>query len=98
MFKKIVRDSFLLGIFAGIVISAIAYYSYMKYEVIMGSAGTLRIKLFPPRLQLIILALSLILFRFMMVRWNMIKTGQGLFLTLFFVTIIYFFNYRYKIF
>ncbi|MEO5571369.1 MAG: hypothetical protein ABIT08_16085 [Bacteroidia bacterium] len=98
MFREIIRDSFLIGIFAGIVISAIAYYTFINFEIIMGSAGTLRIKLYPPRLQLIILALSLILFRFMIVRWNMIKTGQGLFLTLFFVTIIYFFNYRYKIF
>ena len=98
MFKWFLKDSFVPGIIIGLIISASAYYSYVHFEELFEGSGTLRLKLYPPRLQLIILALSMILFRFMIVRWNMLKTGQGLFLTVFIVAIMYFFNHRYKFF
>ncbi|MEP7169520.1 MAG: hypothetical protein ABI855_09150 [Bacteroidota bacterium] len=98
MFKYFKKDSFLSGITIGLLFSGIAFYSYICYDDLTGGSSYWNVKLYPPRLQLIILALTLLLFRFMMVRWNMMKTAQGLFLTVFIVTIIYFFNARFKIF
>ena len=98
MFKEQVRNSYLFGIVTGLVICSIAYYTFVNYDEIMGGAGTMRVKLSPPKLQLIILALALVLFRFMMVKWDMIKTGQGLLLTIFIATIVYFLVYRHKFF
>jgi hypothetical protein len=98
MLKELLRDSFFLGILIGLAMMTITYYTFVNYDEMMGQFTTIRIKLYPPRLQLIILALTLILFRFMMVKWNMIKTGKGLFLTIFLITMIYFFNHRYKFF
>ncbi|HKR06511.1 MAG TPA: hypothetical protein VJY62_17890 [Bacteroidia bacterium] len=98
MFKYFGKDSFLLGIITGLLFSGVAYYTYINYNELMSGSSYWSVKLYPPRLQLILLALTLVLFRFMMVRWNMIKTGQGLFLSVFIITIIYFFNHRYKIF
>ena len=97
MFRDLIKDSFLLGIVCGIIISIVAYFTYVNFDVMMEGSGLIRV-LYPPRLQLILLALSLVLFRFMMVRWNMLKTGRGLFFTLFLIMIIYFFNHRYKFF
>ena len=98
MFREFLKDSFISGIVVGLMISAIAYYTFVNYQEIMEGTGILKIKLYPPRMQLIILALSLVLFRFMMVKWNRIKTGQGLFLTIFLTTILFFLNHRYKFF
>jgi|GEM_PF-4056220 len=96
MFKYFGKDSFVLGIFIGMLFSGIAFYTIINYDGLMSGNDYLKIKLYPPRLQLILLALILILFRFMMVKWNMVKTGRGLFFTVFIFTIIYFFNHRYK--
>jgi hypothetical protein len=98
MFKYFGKDSFLLGIIIGMLFSGIAFYSFIYYDELMSGSSYWNVKLYPPRLQLVLLALTLVLFRFMMVTWNMMKTGKGLFLTIFIVTIVYFFNQRYKIF
>jgi hypothetical protein len=97
MFKYVGKDSYFFGIILGMLFSGIAFYSYIYYDGLISNSYW-NVKLYPPRLQFLFLALSLILFRFMMVRWNMIKTGQGLFITVFIVTLFYFFNHRYKIF
>ena len=98
MCKRLFADSLLLGFLLGWFPILLSYYSWIYYEVLMQYLGILKFRLYPPRLQLIFLAISLIIFRFMMVKWTLIKTGKGFFITLFTVTLIYFFNNRYKLF
>ena len=95
MFKFIVRDSFFTGIIIGMIFLAFAYFSFVNFEKITeGWSDSIRLKLLPPRLQLIILALELLLFRFIIVKWNRIKIAKGMFLILFISTIAYIINYR----
>lgn len=96
MFNNSIKDSYLLGIIIGIISVLISYFTLIYYEHIMEGTGTLRMRLYPPKLQLIILGLTIILFRFMVVKWQVIKTAKGLFITVFIATLIYFFNERYK--
>ncbi len=98
MFSRIKKDSFITGMLLGIIPVTLGYYTFTNYHELMEGTGTLQFKLYPPRLQLIILAISLIVFRFMMVKWNMVKSGKGFFLLIFFATIIYFIFYRDKMF
>jgi hypothetical protein len=96
MFKKFQKDSFLLGIAIGIIPVLLGYFSLIHYNEIMKGTGALQFKLFPPRFQLVILAITIVVFRFMIVTWNMVQTGKGLFLVVFLATLFYFFNERYK--
>lgn len=98
MFKYFGKDSFFFGVIIGILFSTIAYYTYVNHDQMMGGYEAMQVKLSPPRLQLILLVPMLILFRFMMVKWDMMKTGQGLFFTIFIFIILFFFNLRYKFF
>ena len=98
MFSRFKKDSFISGMLLGIIPVAIGFYTFINYHELMENAGWLHYKLYPPRIQLIILAVSVIVFRFMMVKWDMTKSGMGFFLVIFLAAIIYFMFYRNKIF
>ena len=98
MLKHILKDSFYLGIFIGLIHLAISYYTYVNYEKITEGFTVAGVRLNPPRLQLIILAIAIILFRFMIINWNMSKTGKGLLFTMFTGTLIFLFYHKQKIF
>lgn len=98
MFKRLFADSFLIGLLLGVIPVIIGYYTFIHYHELMENFGALKFRLYPPRLQLIILALSLIIFRYMMVKWDRVRTGKGFFFALFTATFISFFVNRHKIF
>lgn len=86
------------GVAIGSIAVILAYYSFIHFNELMGSGSeSLRIKLAPPKLQLIILGLAILVFRFMMVNWQMEKTAKGLLVTVFSGVILYFLYNRYKI-
>lgn len=98
MFNKLFRDSFILGLLLGFIPVTIGYFTFINYNELMENFNSIKYKFYPPRLQLVILVMSLVIFRFMMVKWNRIETGKGFFVTLFIATLIYFFLYRNKVF
>ena len=98
MFKKYFSDSFQLGFLFGCIPVAACYFLWVNYDLIMSFLGNLKFSLYPPRVQLIVLAISFIIFRFMMVKWNMIKTGKGFFITIFTSFVIYCIINRNKLF
>ncbi len=90
------RDSYGKGFFIGLVWAAAAFFSFSGYQHIRPVLGPVADRLQPPAFQLLLLGLSLILFRFLMVRWKMTRTGKGMLLVIFGATLIAYLNSRYK--
>lgn len=98
MISSQLKNSFLTGVAMGSIVLFCSYYSFIHFNELMNSASeTLMLKLAPPKLQLIILGLVVVFFRFMMVNWGMEKTAKGLLVTVFSGMIFYFLYHRYKI-
>ncbi len=83
MIDRLQRDSILSGIVIGVIsitLNYLALYNFDRgYQSVTGHSSLL----IAPRIQLIILAVNIILFRFMIVKWNKQETARGLLLTLF---------------
>ena len=82
MISRLLRDSILSGMVIGIISITLDYlvlYNFDRgYQSITENSS-----LFPsPRIQLIILAASILLFRFMIVKWNRPETARGLLLVI----------------
>lgn len=95
MTNHLLRDSILLGVGIGIVSIVLDYiflFNFDKgYQSLTGNSSFL----LPPRIQLIILAINILLFRFMIVKWNRYNTARGLLLVIVIAMAGYVLNRRY---
>ncbi len=95
MINRLLRDSILSGVVIGIISVTFNYiflFNFDKgYQSLTGNNSFLQ----PPRIQLIILAINILLFRFMIVKWNRYHTARGLFLVIIIAMAGYVLNRRY---
>lgn len=95
MINRLLRDSLLSGVVIGIVSIILDYvflFNFDKgYQSLTGNSTFLQ----PPRIQLIILAINILLFRFMIVKWNRYHTARGLFLVIIVAMAGYVLNRKY---
>lgn len=97
MIDKLLRDNFFNGVMLGFL-SITLNYILLSSAVKAINSSILRTALDPPKLQLIILAMNIILFRFLMVNWKRVKTGSGLLVAIFASTMWYIYNNKSLIF
>jgi hypothetical protein len=88
------RDSYALGLAAGLAFAASAYWLWIRYEAVAGWLGPAAGALKPPGIQLVLLGLAMILFRFMLLRWNRARAARALLAVLFASVIIAGFKFR----
>lgn len=91
-----IRNSYANGFFLGLIYVAVTFFSWKKFELLLPTDGTLKARLQPPALQLILLAIIIVLFRFMMLKWNLPKTGIAMFIVVFVATFLAFLNNRFR--
>ena len=95
MINRLLRDSILSGLVIGVVSITLDYlvlYNFDKgYQSITDNSALF----VSPRIQLIILAASILLFRFMIVKWNRPETARGLLLVIFIAMAGFMLNRKY---
>jgi hypothetical protein len=84
-------DSLIAGLIIGILSIALNYIFLLNLNRLLFHF-TEKDYLQPPKLQLIILGINMILFRYLMVTWNKPRTGKGLLLLIFITTGWYVYN------
>lgn len=95
MIKFLLRDSILSGILFGFISISLDYILLCNFDRWYQSV-TGNYSLFPaPRIQLIILAVNILLFRFLLVRWNRSETARGLLLVIVVAMAGYMLNRKY---
>ncbi len=89
MRERIFRDSVITGIILGLFSISLEYLLFYNFDKLINyfTAGGHVLK--TPRLQSLILAVNVILFRFVMINWKKPATGKGLLLVLLCITGIY---------
>ena len=96
MINRLLRDSILVGMFIGIISITLNYIVLLNFDNSYMAITDNR-SLFPsPRIQLIILAVNILLFRFMMVKWNREQTARGLLLVIVIAMAAYMLNRKYN--
>ncbi len=93
MIARLKNDSIPTGIFLGIVSIALCIGIIFLVQDYYADQFNYRY-LQSPRLQLILLAINLIIFRLVMLRYKKFETGKGMLLVLFITTIIYLILHR----
>lgn len=93
--KKLIKDSFVVGIFAGIV-SLVFFYSLLTaFRTWLLNYSGNEMLLRPPAVQMIAMAINLIIFRLIMINVQKEKTGKGFLLVTVLLSLCYFyFFYR----
>lgn len=93
MFENLKQDNIFNGILFGIVCMIISYFSVLflnKLFVYFFGKDYLIV----PKLQLIVLTVNIIVFRFVMLTYKRYETGKGMLMVIAFVTILYVITYR----
>jgi hypothetical protein len=80
--NKILRDSVLTGVFVGMLSIILDYILLYNLDRLISYLSGHDILLKEPKLQLLILAVNIILFRFFVVKWKKIETGKGVLLAI----------------
>jgi len=96
MINRLLRDSILSGMVIGIISISLNYivlYNFDRWYQYATDNGSL---FFPPRIQLIVLAANILLFRFMIVKWNRPETARGILLIVFISVTAYMLNRKYE--
>lgn len=96
MIDRLLRDSILGGIVIGIISITLNYIVLFNFDKSYMAITENRSLFPPPRIPLIILAVNILLFRFMMVKWNRTQTARGLLLMLFIAMAGYMLNRNYQ--
>ena len=91
MIELLKQDNFFSGIIYGLLCILISYFLMLGISKLYFNHYQNDL-LQPPKLQMIVLAINIIIFRFVMVR--KIETGKGMLLAIFLTTIIYIINNR----
>jgi hypothetical protein len=88
------KDSFLAGTVYGLLAASIAYCSFIWFDRLTLIPEPLLPTLKPPKLQLLLLGVYVILFRLMIVNWNQSKTGRAFLLVILVSAVIMFIKFR----
>jgi hypothetical protein len=86
------KDSILLGLLIGILSITLDYIVLVGIDRLVDATTGYGHILRAPRLQLIILAMNIILFRFMMIKWEKPESGRGILLAIVLVGVCYIYN------
>jgi hypothetical protein len=92
MIERFLKDSLFNGILLGTLSVLLDYVFLYNVDRVINLATSYGHVLKAPRLQLIILGVNIILFRFLIVRWQRIETGKGVLLVLIAATGYYIYN------
>ncbi len=88
------KDSFAAGVVYGLVASLLALFSIIYFDNMIFIPEQLHQTLYPPKLQLLLLAICMILFRLMMVNWKHTKAGRAFLFVIIVSALIMFFKFR----
>ncbi len=88
------KDSFAAGVIYGVLASLMALFSLIWFDRMTFIPEQLNEALKPPKLQLLLLGVYMILFRLMMVNWNQTKTGRAFLFVIIVSALIMFFKFR----
>ena len=94
MSDRLIRDNILVGIIIGWISIGLDFLVLFGLDHLIYQFSSYGHLLNTRRFVLIILAINIIIFRFMMVKWNRIQTGKGLFITIITATLIYIFQHK----
>lgn len=90
---KLIKDSFFIGMTAGLVSTVLFYYILEGIRVILvdhlGNESIMR----PPIVQLLTMLMNLIVFRILMINLDKEKTGKGFLFVTVLLTLAYFYIY-----
>lgn len=90
------RDNFFIGFLLGWISIGLDLLLLKGTDYLINAVTSYGHILNDQRTALVTLAFNVILFRFLIVKWNRIQTGKGLLLTIIIATLIY--GFRSKIF
>jgi hypothetical protein len=95
--KKInINDSLSTGLLVGLVLIILPTLLFKAIDwIYIQNFNTSLFK--KEAMPLTILAINIIVFRFLMVKWNLQEVGKGLFLILFLAVLLYFTNQKFQI-
>ena len=92
MIERFLGDSILAGIMIGLFSITLNYILLSNLNDVFGNFDSTKNILKEPRLQLVILLINVFLMRFMMLRWNRMRTGSGILIALFGAMIWFLYN------
>src|SRR4051812_17251005 len=92
MFRKL-PDRFSIGLLFGIITLSLAYLLVRTVRVLMVHYYGNEYLLAPPRVQLYAIAINVIVFRFVIVKFDKEQTGKGILFSTVILALIYFFLY-----
>ena len=95
LINRLLRDSILSGMVIGIISITLDYFVLFNFDKGYQSFTDNSPLFLSPRIQLIILAINILLFRFMIVKWNREQTGRGLLLVIVIAMAGYMINRKY---
>ena len=90
------KDSYGTGVLAGLAFVAAGAALWTGYDALSAWLGPAADRLRPPAIQFVLLGVAMILFRFMMVRWDMARTARGLLFVVFLGTLAALLHHRYS--
>lgn len=94
MREKILGDTILSGLIIGTISIVVDYVILFYTDKMLFTVTDMGHILKSPRLPAIILAMNIILFRFMIVKWKKAETGKGILLAILIATVLYIYKYK----
>lgn len=95
--ERILKDSVTIGLLIGMLSIALDYVLFLNLDKLYNHLTGNDYILNAPRLQLLILAVNIILFRFIVVKWKKIETGKGVLLAIIGVSLWYLWFHKFKL-
>ena len=91
------KDTFTNGLIIG-TISLFLSYIILNFALNYLAEKLNRPEVFaPPKVQLIILAINILIFRYIMINRKMYHAAQGVFIVIFAAVLVYFFHFQHKL-
>ena len=88
-----IKDNIINGFLLGTICIGLNYFLFTGLKNLLDADHLLGNN----RIALILLAINIILFRFLMIKWNRPQTGKGVFLSILVIAIIYILIHKNKI-
>lgn len=88
------KDSFVAGVVCGLLAALVALFSLIWFDRMTFIPESLHPSLKPPKLQLLLLGVYMVLFRLMMINRKQTKTGRAFLLVIIVSALIMFFKFR----
>src|SRR5438093_1249048 len=92
MLKKI-PDSFGFGLFLGVITLSLSYLFVRGFRILLVNHYGNQYLMAPPRVQLYSIVINIVIFRFIMVKYDRENTGKGILFSTVILALVYFFLY-----